>query len=259
VQRDVEALSAVLSGAGFVAADEEARELLACAGTDAGLLDALLQRRLTGEPLAWITGSVRFCGVEVRIDPGVYVPRWHTEPLVRRAGERLPARGIALDLCTGSGAIAKALAVNVPGARVVAADIDERAVACAIANGVEAYHGDLFAPLPDGLAGCVDVVIAAVPYVPTPALPLLQRDTFTFESPLHYDGGHDGTGILRRVLAGSPRFLRDGGAVLLELGGDQAAGLAGDLERLGYVGIREFADEEGDLRGIEATLSSTAS
>jgi release factor glutamine methyltransferase len=259
VQRDAEALSAVLSGAGFVAADEEARELLACAGADADLLDSLLQRRLTGEPLAWIAGSVRFCGVEVRIDPGVYVPRWHTEPLARRAGERLPAGGIAVDLCTGSGAIAKALAVNAPGARVVASDIDERAVACAIANGVEAYHGDLFAPLPPALAGCVDVVVAVVPYVPAPALPLLQRDTFTFESPLHYDGGGDGTDILRRVLAESPRFLRAGGAVLLELGGDQAAGLEGDLDRIGYVDVSVLADEEGDVRGIEATLTSAAS
>ena len=255
MQRDVEALSAVLSGAGFVAADEEARELLACAGADAELLDALLARRLTGEPLAWI---VRVCGVEVRIDPGVYVPRWHSEPLARRAGERLPAGGIAIDLCTGSGAIAKVLAVNRPGARVVASDIDERAVACAIANGVEAYHGDLLAPLPRALAGCVDVVVGVVPYVPTPALPLLQRDIFTFESPLHYDGGRDGTDILRRVLAESPRFLRRGGAVLLELGGDQADGLAGDLSRIGYVGVSVLADEEGDVRGLEATLPRSA-
>jgi release factor glutamine methyltransferase len=258
MQRDVEALSAVLSGAGFVAADEEARELLACAGGDAELLDALLGRRLTGEPLAWITESVRFCGVEVRIDPGVYVPRWHSEPLARRAGERLPAGGIAIDLCTGSGAIAKVLALNQPGVRVVASDIDERAVACAIANGVEAYHGDLFAPLPPALAGCVDVVVAVVPYVPTPALPLLQRDTFTFESPLHYDGGRDGTDILRRVLAESPRFLRRGGAVLVELGGDQADGLVGDLDRIGYAGVSVLADEEGDVRGIEATLPRSA-
>jgi release factor glutamine methyltransferase len=259
VQPEVDALSAVLADAGFVAAAEEARELLACAGADAELLDSLLTRRLTGEPLAWITGSVRFCGVDVRVDPGVYVPRWHSEPLARRAGERLPAGGIAIDLCTGSGAIAKALAVNSPGARVVASDIDERAVACAVANGVEAYHGDLFAPLPRGIAGCVDVVVAVVPCVPSAALPLLQRDTFTFEPPLHYDGGPDGTDILRRVLAESPRFLRGGGAVLLGLGGDQAAILAADLDRIGYVGVSVLADEEGDARGIEATLPGMAS
>lgn len=254
VQRDFDVLSAMLSNAGFVAADDEARELLACAGGDGAVLQSLLGRRLTGEPLAWITGSVRFCGVEIQIRPGVYVPRWHSEPLARRAVERLPAGGTAIDLCTGSGAIARALAAYRPGTRVVASDIDEQAVACATANGVEAYHGDLFSPLPRALEGCVDLVAAVVPYVPTPALPLLQRDTFTFESPLHYDGGWDGTDILCRVLADSTRFLRGGGALLVELGGDQADALTGDLDRLGYTGITALADDEGDVRGIEATL-----
>jgi len=90
--------------------------------------------------------------------------------------------------------------------------------------------------------------------VPTSALPLLQRDTFAFESPLSYDGGHDGTDILRCVLTDSPRFLRRGGALLLELGGEQADVLDDDLARLGYVDISVLVDEDGDVRGIEATL-----
>jgi release factor glutamine methyltransferase len=244
----------LISGAGFVAAEEEADELLACAAGDHGLLASLIRRRLTGEPLAWITGSVPFCGLEIRVDPGVYVPRWHSEPLARRAAERLPANGAAIDLCTGTGAIAKTLITDHPRARVVAADADERAVACAIANGVEVYFGDLFAPLPRMLEGRVDVVVGVVPYVPTPALSLLQRDTFAFESPLSYDGGPDGTEILRRVLTDSPRFLRPGGALLLELGGEQAHALGDALARLGYVDVSVLVDEDGDVRGIEATL-----
>jgi release factor glutamine methyltransferase len=121
---------------------------------------------------------------------------------------------------------------------------------------VEVYRGDLFAPLPSGLEGRVDVVVGAVPYVPTPALPMLQRDTFTFESTLSYDGGPDGTNILRRVLRESPRFLRRGGALLLELGGDQADGLRADLARLGYVDVSVLVDDEGDVRGIESRLAS---
>jgi release factor glutamine methyltransferase len=249
-------LVALLSGAGFIAADEEAPELLACAGGNAGLLDSLVARRLTGEPLAWITGRIAFCGVEIRVDPGVYVPRWQSEQLARRAAERLPTTGTAIDLCTGSGAVARTLITHHPGARVVASDVDERAVACASANGVEVYCGDLFAPLPRTLEGCVDVVVGVVPYVPTPALPLLQRDTFAFESPLAYDGGPDGTDILRRVLAGSPRFLRRGGALLLELGGEQADALGDDLARLGYVDVSVLIDEDGDVRGVEATLGA---
>jgi release factor glutamine methyltransferase len=246
-------IAALLSRAGFIAAEEEADELLASAAGNAELLDSFVARRLTGEPLAWITGRVSFCGLEIRVDPGVYVPRWQSEPLARRAAQRLPKNGTAIDLCTGSGAIARTLMSKDPGARVVASDLDERAVACATANGVEVYMGDLFAPLPGALEGRVDVVVGVVPYVPTPALPLLQRDTFTFESALAYDGGPDGTEILRRVLRDAPGFLRRGGALLLELGGEQAGALRDDLARLGYVDVSVLVDEEGDVRGIEAT------
>jgi release factor glutamine methyltransferase len=254
VPNDPQGLAELLADAGFVAAAEEADELLARAAGDVELLDALVGRRLTGEPLAWITGSVVFCDLQIQVDRGVYVPRWQSEPLARRAAERLPAEGTAIDLCTGAGAIARTLMAARPGARVVAGDVDERAVACAIANGVEAYHGDLFAALPRALEGRVDVVVGVVPYVPTPDLPLLQRDTFAFESPLSYDGGADGTAILRRVAAESPRFLRRGGALLLELGAGQADALGDDLTRLGYDDVVVLRDDEGDVRGIEATL-----
>jgi release factor glutamine methyltransferase len=254
---DIADLTALLSRAGFIAAEEEASELLTRAAGDVELLDSLIARRLTGEPLAWIIGRVLFCGIEIRVDPGVYVPRWQSEPLARRAADCLPASGVAIDLCTGSGAIARTLTTNRPGARVVAADIDERAVACAAANGVEVYHGDLFAPLPYALQGRVDVVVGVVPYVPTPALPMLQRDTFAFESTLSYDGGPDGTDILRRVLRESPRFLRPGGALLLELGGEQADALRPDLARLGYIEVSVLVDDEGNVRGIESRLGKS--
>jgi release factor glutamine methyltransferase len=251
---DLETLTALLAAAGFLAAEEEAGELLARGAGDADLLDAMVTRRLTGEPLAWITGNTSFCGLVIRVDPGVYVPRWQSEPLARRSAERLPANGTAVDLCTGSGAIAKTLMRLRPRARVVATDLDERAVACATSNGVEAYCGDLFAPLPRSLERHVDVVVGVVPYVPTSQLPLLQRDTFTFESPVSYDGGRDGTDILRRVLSESARFLRSGGALLLEVGGDQREVLDEDLTRLGYGAVGVLIDEDGDVRGIEATL-----
>ncbi len=241
-------LAELLASHGFVAAEEEAEELLAVAAGDGERLDAMVARRLTGEPLAWITGTAPFCGLWIRVDPGVYVPRWHTEPLALRAVERLPAGGTAIDVCTGSGALAKVLMTHRPRARVVASDVDERAVACARSNGVDARLGDLFAPL--DVTG-VDVVAGVVPYVPTPHLPLLQRDTFTFEPELFYDGGADGTDILRRVLAEAPHVLRPGGALLLELGGRQAS----ELDFAGYTDVRVIVDEDGDPRGIDATLS----
>lgn len=253
---DLPGLTDRMSKAGFLAAEEEAEELLSCAAGDGEQLAAMLRRRLTGEPLAWITGRLTFCGIEVRVDAGVYVPRWQSEGLARRALECLPHDGIAIDLCTGSGAIAKTLMVGRPRAWVLACDLDERAIACAAGNGVEVYRGDLFAPLPAALQARADLVVAVVPYVPTGELELLQRDTFTFESRLFYDGGPDGTAVLRRVVGDAPRFLRDGGTLLLELGGDQADVMWPELLRLGYHSIAVLRDEEGDVRGVEAKFTA---
>ena len=249
-------LAALLAREGFVSATEEAAQLIERAAGKSELLDALVARRLTGEPLAWIVGGVEFCGLRVSVEPGVYVPRWQTEQLARRAAERLPVNGVGVDLCTGSGAIAMVMAAQRPHARVVAGDVDERAVACAAGNGVEVYEGNLFAPLPGDLRGRVDVVVAVVPYVPASELPLLQRDTFTFESALAYDGGPDGTEVLRRVIEGTPGWLRDGGALLLELGGDQAERIATDLRANGFAATTVLRDDEGDVRGVEAILAS---
>lgn len=252
-------LTEVLERAGFVAAEEEAAELLSAAG-DAPALDAMVARRLTGEPLAWITGRVRFCGLDLRIEPGVYVPRWQTEQIARRAAARLPADGVAVDLCTGCGAVAAVLRAARPEARVVATDVDGRAVACALGNGVEVYEGDLFDPLPGDVRrpGAVDLVVGVVPYVPTPALDLLPRDTLMFESSVSYDGGPDGTATLRRVVAGAPSVLRSGGALVLELGGDEADALAGDLAAHGFAEVTVLHDEDGDVRGIEALWAGAA-
>jgi release factor glutamine methyltransferase len=244
---ELQALTARLAGAGFVSAAEEAIELLAAAGGSPDVLERLVQRRLTGEPLAWITGIAVFCGLVVRVAPGVYVPRRQSEPLAQRAAARLPAGGLAIDVCTGSGALARTLATFVPGARVVATDVDERAVACARSNGVDARCGDLFAPVA-GLGA--DVVVGVVPYVPTPELPFLQRDTFTHERTLAYDGGPDGTALLQRVLDEAP--LRAGGTIHLELGGDQADAL--DLGA--YRDVVVHRDDEGDPRAIEAVRRS---
>ena len=173
--------------------------------------------------------------------------------------ERLPATGTAIDLCTGSGAIARVLSVERPQALVVATDLDELAVACATANGVAASRGDVFDPLPSSLEGSVDVVVSVVPYVPTPELAFLPHDTLAFESSLSYDGGPDGMALLRRVVAGARRFLRPGGALLLELGGEQAGQLAPELARRGYVDVVVLFDDDGDARGIEATAGSGSS
>ena len=199
-----------------------------------------------------MTGSSSFVGLEVPVLPGVYVPRWQSSELALRAVARLPEAGAAADVCTGSGAIALALRQARPSARIVATDTDPTAVDNARANGIEVYQGDLCSPLPNDLRGQLDVVVAVVPYVPTDALALLPRDTLSFEDVAHYDGGPDGMVLLERLSTEAPVYLRRGGRLLLEFGGDQAERLAPVLERLGYRSLDSWSDGEGDIRGLEA-------
>jgi release factor glutamine methyltransferase len=248
------ALVSRLAEAGCVAPEEEAEELLEAAGAIADdlALERLVSRRVRGEPLAWVTGYATFVGHRVLVHPGVYVPRWQTEALARRAIELLPDRGLAADLCTGSGAVAVALSRARPGARVVATDIDPVACRCAAENGIEVFRGHLAEPLPEELRGHFDVVIAVVPYVPTDELIYLPRDVREHEPLLALDGGPGGTRVLEQAVRAGAELLHTGGALLLEVGGDQADALAGLLSAAGFGALRMYQDEDGDLRGLEA-------
>jgi release factor glutamine methyltransferase len=231
-----------LRRAGCVAAEEEAAELLAV-GAD----EAMVRRREAGEPLAWIVGSAPFCGRRVRVAPGVYVPRSQTEGLARRAAAALPPGGRAVELCCGAGAIAAQLRAEDPTAFVVGVDVDPLAAACARANGVPAIVADVDAPL----RGRFDVVAAVAPYVPTAELAYLPADVQRHEPRRALDGGADGLDLVRRVVEAAERLLRPGGALLLELGGDQDERL--DLAR--WCSVEAWFDEDGDLRGLSATAT----
>jgi release factor glutamine methyltransferase len=248
---DRAAVARALGDGGFLAPDEEAEVLLGAATAGVGTIEELVARRLDGEPLAWVTGHTRFCGVRVAVDRGVFVPRPHTEALARRAVELLPTDGVAVDLCTGSGAVAVVLATGRPRATVVATDIDPVAVACARRNGVEAGLGALDAPVPT-LRGRADVVTAVVPYVPAEELHLLPRDVLAHEPRRALDGGPGGTAVLVPTVEAATRLLRPGGAVLLEIGGAQAGVVATALTETGFVGIRVHRDADGRDRAIEA-------
>ena len=243
------AVTARLQAAGCLAAEEEAHELLAPA-PDAAVLDEWLSRREAGEPLAWITGRTEFCGRRILVDPGVYVPRPHTEELVRRAAT-VVGSGRAADLCTGSGAVAAALAMAAPSAQVVAVDLDAVAAACARRNGVAVIRGDLGTSL---ASRSFDVVTAVAPYVPTGDLPFLPRDVLAYEPRDALEGGEDGLEVVRRILSCAARILRPGGWVLLEVGGHQDELLAASLAWHRFTDLTTWQDEDGDLRGVMARL-----
>lgn len=232
-----------LRDAGFFDAEAEADDLIAVA-RDSTHLSTLVARRLTGEPAEWIVGSTEFLGLSLTITPGVYVPRWHTEAMARHAASHLDDGAVALDLCTGSGAIAAYLRSARPTARVLATDIDATAVACARANGVEAYAGDLFEPLPSLLRGEVGLVVAVPPYVPEAMLAYLPRDVVAHEPRRALVGGTDGLDVVARVIDGAAVWLRTGGALVIEVGIDQVAVVAGLAAAAGFV-LHETIEDRG--------------
>lgn len=241
-----------MAAAGCITPRDEADALLHAARDDPLVLGSMLERRIRGEPLPWITGSIRFCGLDVGVRPGVYVPRWQTEPLARLAASLLPPTGVAVDLCTGAGAVAMVLAAAAPGARVVATDIDPLAVECARTNGVHTLVGVLDEPIPHSLEGVVDVLTAVPPYVPSGELRFLPRDVQDHEPMAALDGGADGTDVLAEIVRRAPRWLRAGGGLALELGGDQADALMSVLAEAGFGAPDVLRDAEDDARGIVA-------
>lgn len=274
----IDAVAARLTRAGCVAADEESVELVE-ASSSVTELDAWVYRREQGEPLAWITGSLRFCGHDIRVEPGVYVPRVQSEALAERAADRLAAaagaavdstdaaraRSVgasdarrapngprALDVCTGAGAIAVHLKVACPGATVVGVDVDRRAVGCARRNGVRTVLADLAAHDPPFRLGAFDVVTAVAPYVPTDELLTLPADVLRWEPRRSLDGGPDGLRLVRRIIDMAARLLPTGGWLFLEVGGEQDRASAAALADAGFDSLEPWADEDGDLRGIGA-------
>jgi release factor glutamine methyltransferase len=221
-----EAVVAALRDAGCVFAEEEAALLAAAAGTP-DRLASLVARRAAGEPLEHVVGWAEFRGLRIDVAPGVFVPRRRSEFLVGRALALAPEARVVVDLCCGSGALGAALAVALPGAELHAADIDPTAVACARSNLApyrgRVHHGDLFAALPAGLRGRIEILAANVPYVPTADLRLLPAEAREHEPSAALDGGPDGLAVLRRVATGAPGWLAPGGCLLAETSGRQAA------------------------------------
>lgn len=223
-------LAARLRGAGCVFAEEEAALLAdAASGPD---LEALVARRVAGEPLEHVLRWAEFCGLRVAVDPGVFVPRRRTGLLVDLAVRKvrdgmapgLVREAVVVDLCCGSGAIGAVLAHRLPLAEVYAADLDPAAVACARRNlpRDRVLEGDLYDALPVDLAGRVDVLVVNAPYVPTEAIATMPAEARDHEPHRALDGGPDGVSVHRRVADGAAHWLAPGGSLLIESGRAQA-------------------------------------
>jgi release factor glutamine methyltransferase len=221
-----------LRAAGCVFAEDEAGLLISAARTPAELA-AMVRRRVTGLPLEHVLGWAQFSGLRIAVEAGVFVPRRRTEFLVRlavaQAGRAAgPARpgAVVVDLCCGSGAVGAALVAALERVELYAVDIDPAAVRCArrnlAASGAQVYGGDLYQPLPTALRGRIDVLVANAPYVPTRAVGLMPPEARLHEPRVALDGGPDGLDVLRRVIAGAPRWLAPDGCLLVETSERQA-------------------------------------
>ena len=223
-----------LRAAGSVFAEDEARLL----GDD----EALIARRIAGERLEHVLGWVDFAGVRVEVDPGVFIPRPQTEAVAEWAAALRPA--VALDLFAGCAAIACVVKARKPEVRVVAAELDAAALACARRNGarfgVQVVAADVDDGVPAELEGRVDVLTANVPYVPSAELAFVPHDG---EPDGALDGGRDGLDWVRRVAAVAPRWLRPGGSLLVEVAEDARARAAvEELMTAAGLTVAEIAD-----------------
>jgi release factor glutamine methyltransferase len=203
-------------------------------GKDRREFDALIERRATGEPIPYIKGYAEFRGIELRTKPGVFVPRDSSEFLAEQAVRRLRGRKkpTYVDLATGGGTIALAVADEVPKARVWGTDVAADAVKLARKNAdlleLEATfkRGDLFGALPSSLRGSVDVITLHPPYVPRDEIEDLPDEIRDWE-PEHTltDRSVDGMGLILRTVDESPTWLRKDGWLLMEVSPDRAKGV----------------------------------
>ncbi|HEX2195720.1 MAG TPA: HemK/PrmC family methyltransferase [Actinomycetota bacterium] len=250
----------------------EARELLSfCLDIDSDDLDehggdvprrvrerflSLVARRAGGEPFPFLTGRIEFWGLELVVRPGAFVPRPSSELTVQRALRKLRRRRdpVVVDVCTGAGPIALALADELPTAEVWGADISAEGLAQGRENArrhgldnVRFKKSDMYDGLPARLRGSVDLITGHVPYVPLGEIDDLPAEVREFE-PIYTltDESTDGLGLMRRAVAESVAWLRPGGWLLLELSHDLPAKVRKLVKKAGLED-HGIARDEDDL------------
>jgi release factor glutamine methyltransferase len=209
---------------------------------------ALVERRVAGEPAAYITGLTEFAGMFMRVGPGAFIPRESSEFMAVQAVKRLRGRRdpVHVDLATGVGPVALAVAAAVPRVRVFGVDLSAKPVAFARRNArdlgldrVAFLRGDLFGPVPADLRGRVDVVTVHPPYVGRREVRTLPEEIRRFE-PMESltDRSPAGMGLIERTAAEAPAWLRPGGWLLVEVSPDRSRAVAAILRRAGYAEVR---------------------
>jgi release factor glutamine methyltransferase len=221
--------------------------------------EVALARREKREPLQHITGTAAFRSLELSVGPGVFVPRPETEQVVQYAIDylrQLPTPGAAIDLGTGSGAIAIAMAKEVPQAKVFAVELSEDAFAYATKNieansvKVELRLGAMQDVVSD-LVGSLDVVISNPPYIPNDAIPI-DPEVRNYDPELALYGGEDGLDVIRDISGIAAALMRPGGLLVLEHADGQSDGIRELLLNDGWLNVSAFQDATMRYRTITA-------
>lgn len=221
-----------------------------------------IARRAAGEPLPFITGFIEFYGLELKVRPGAFVPRPSSELLVDRAARRLRRRSdaVVVDICTGAGPIAIALADEFPDAEVWGTDILAEGITLGRANAralgitnVALRKGDMYAGLPSRLEGGVDVITGHVPYVPPDEVEDLPSEVREYEpvSTLS-DDSKDGLGLMRTAVFEAERWLKPGGWLLLEVSDDMPPKIRRLVRKSGLKDKGIASDSDGLSVVVEA-------
>ena len=227
-------------------------------------VQTMVDRRLTGEPVAYITGQWEFYGVPLYITKDALIPRADTEVLVRAAIALFENRNGTpriLDLCAGSGCVGVAMGVHMPGARIVMVDNSLKALSLCRKNihlnGLDVRVLCVEADVrekPPMLLGDFDLITCNAPYIPTAELATLDSSVRDYEPVSALDGGADGLDIIRPVIRIWKSVLRDNGVLMLEIGEGQAPAVTKLLEKAGFSDIRALPDAAGTDRVIAARL-----
>ena len=271
-----------LKKAGVEAAQLEAREILCFAtgktkeqlvrdmplyasGDLEGQVEALVQRRLAGEPVAYIVGEWEFYGLSLDISSDVLIPRADTEVLAERGILKAKAAGEGcrvLDLCAGSGCVGLAVAVHAPQCRVVLGELSEGALRVCKQNvrrnglnaRVTCLSVDAMAP-PASALWDFDVLVCNPPYIPTGDIQGLDISVRDYEPLMALDGGEDGLDFYRFIAAKWKSAIRLGGSLIFEVGIGQSQDVEEILAQNGFEQIQTTADTQGIWRVVEGTIN----
>lgn len=253
----LEARRLLAQGAGYTDAQLIARMYMYAGEEAEKAAGELLQRRLSGEPLAYIAGKWEFYGLEMIVTPSVLIPRMDTEPLVFTALDILKDvnEPRILDLCCGSGCIGLAIAHQLPDAHVTLADISRPALAVAkrnikrlkLMNRVTAVGLDARKQGPS-FVGALDALVCNPPYVTSEEMTRLEPSVKEYEPALALDGGKDGLDFYRAVAANYSHLLVPGGSLCFEFGLGQHMAVSMILQEYGYTDIVLRKDLRGVVR-----------